>query len=354
MSCIFRIFFLAHLQAEFLLFGSRFGAFVGPQLLSMAGYAPGAAPSKFVKLSGEEIPCTLPSAPSCRVREVIPQLRKALPLGGALRIITETGNLLENNDVIPAGVLQVQMMTLPPGRWLKLYSGALAGFDEDVLRRDLAKAWPRDFVRRGPEPDHEDIEFEEWQDSCFNALQVAVIHSTGAWANYWTFAHSACSYGYQYVRHPYPTMAPSIDLIVNDVKRWQKLLLELEDEFAILRSRCAGFQLCEHLEYAIASLLRYCPSFHADVTWHVGFEMWYRPFAELVGWYLSSAGFEERTDLMLCVDNAIRGFRSYRCPVDTAVQVAKHVASAMNQRHQKVGMSKLKSHFQSPRRSSSQ
>ena len=39
--------------------------------------------------------------------------------------------------------------------------------------------------------------------------------------------------------------------------------------------------------------------------------MWYRPFSTLVGWYLSSAGFESDVDLLKLVDNAINGFRSY-------------------------------------------
>ena len=304
-----------------------------------AGYAPGASSVKFLKLSGEEIPCTVPAM--CTVGEAISKLQKSKSLpGGSLRIIAENGKVLNRNDVIPEeGVFQVQVMSIAQGQWLTLYSGAFAGFDEASLRQSVARAWPGDFERQGPELDDgaEDIEFDRWQQSCFEALQPVVVKSVGPWADYWTFGSSADSYGYQYVRHPYATMAPSIDLIVNDLKRWQQILLELEDEFAHLRSRCGGFELCEHLEYAIGSLLRYCPSFEADVSWHVGFEMWYEPFAQLVGWYLSSAGFEEsKSDILSHVDNAIQGFDSYHCPVDTAAQVAEQVASKIQETHQSV------------------
>ncbi|CAK9067521.1 Fido domain-containing protein [Durusdinium trenchii] len=132
-------------------------------------------------------------------------------------------------------------------------------------------------------------------------------------------------------------MAPSIDLMINDVKRWRKILLDLEDDFAHLRTRCGGLELCEHVEMAIASLLRYCPRFRTQVDWHVGFEMWYQPFAMLVNWYLSSAGFEEsQQEVLQLVDNAIHGFRSYQCPPDTARQVAKQVASMTKESFQEV------------------
>eukprot|EP00438_Fugacium_kawagutii_P006586 Skav203060 [mRNA] locus=scaffold4669:69942:71372:- [translate_table: standard] len=215
-------------------------------------------------------------------------------------------------------------MGVPPGAWASLYFGALDGFDEAALRCALEAAWPGDFPGLDDEdPDHE----HPWRDSTFRLLSQAVEKCCGSWANYWTFGQSACSYGYWYVRPPYGTMQLSVELMVTDVKRWQKLLLDLEDEFALLRSRCSSFELAEHLEFAIASLLRHCPSLATNVQWHVGFEMWYRPFAQLVSWYLSSTGLPEtHVNLLGEVTNAIHGFRSYRCPPATAAVVVKQVA----------------------------
>ena len=279
--------------------------------------------TKFLKLSGEPIPLKAPEG--SKVCDVKPGLAQILG-GGSLRLIDETGKMLEANDVV-TGDVQVQVMSIADGAWSKLFSAAFRGFDEAQLRATVTAAWPGDFVRSGNVPAGEDVELKEWQEKVFEQLQPAITSSCGEWADYWTFGSSADSYGYFYVRPPYPTMQPTVDLFVTDVKRWQKLLLELEDEFAHLRSRCGGYALCEHLEVAIAALLRHCPAFCTDVSWHVGFEMWYSPFSDLVSWYLSSAGLEEsNVDVLNCVSNAILGFRSYQCPADTALVVAQQVA----------------------------
>lgn len=298
--------------------------------MAAGGYA-GAGKLKFVKLSGEEIPYRAP--PNSTLRDVAPQLAKFFP-GGSVRLIDESGKLLYSNDPLPQeGVLQVQVMGIAPGAWSKLYFGALEGFEELPLRKALEAAWPGDY--QGSTEDEEEL--DHWQNATFQELQTGILKSCGYWADYWTFGTSADSYGYWYVRPPYNTMAPSVDLIVNDVKRWQKILLDLEEEFAHLRSRCSGFELCEHLEIAVAALLRYCPSFLTEVTWHVGFEMWYMPFAELMSWYLSSTGLEEtHTNLLETVTNAIHGFSSYSCPPSTAAIVASQVAPTFKKQFQKV------------------
>ena len=79
---------------------------------------------------------------------------------------------------------------------------------------------------------------------------------------------------------------------------------------------------------ARALAVGYCTSFQRESPWKLGFEtlglrielqirrlrMWYNPFSTLVGWYLSSAGFESDVDLLKLVDNAITGFRSHLSP----------------------------------------
>eukprot|EP00435_Cladocopium_sp_Y103_P019390 s3301_g4.t1 len=286
---------------------------------------------KFVKLSGEEIPYQAP--PNSTLRDVAPDLAKFFP-GGSVRLIDESGKLFNSNDPLPQeGILQVQVMGIAPGDWSDLYFGALEGFQELPLREALEAAWPGDY--QGSTAD--ETQLDNWQQATFSALQTAVVTSCGDWADYWSFGSSADSYGYWYVRPPYPTMAPSVNLIVNDVKRWQKILLDLEEEFAHLRSRCSGFELCEHLEIAIAALLRHCPDIIAEVTWHVGFEMWYLPFADLVSWYLSSTGLEEtHRNLLEAVTNAIHGFDSYGCPPKTAAIVASQVAPTFQKQFEKV------------------
>ncbi|CAK9077713.1 unnamed protein product [Durusdinium trenchii] len=109
----------------------------------------GESTAKFIKLSGEEIPCVVPSGST--VREAAPLLQKFLPRG-SLRLITETGKVLSGSDVIPSeGLLQVQVMSIAKGRWSSLYSAAFDGFDEAALRAALRQAWPGDFQRKGPE-----------------------------------------------------------------------------------------------------------------------------------------------------------------------------------------------------------
>jgi len=282
---------------------------------------------QFFKLSGEPIPLKVP--PSSKVCEVKHALAKILDVKGTLRLIDDTGKVLEANDMV-AGDVQIQVMGIADGIWLKLFSAAFQGFDEEKLCKSITAAWPGDFNRTRPAPaDHdEDVELMDWQKEVFKQLQPVITSSCGQWADYWTFGSSADSYGYNYVRPPYPTLQRTIELFVNDVKRWQKILLELEDEFAHLRSRCSGYPLCEHLEVAIAALLRHSPRQCTDVSWHVGFEMWYRPFSQLVSWYLSSVGLEDSDiDVLKSVSNAITGFRSYQCPRDTAVVVAQKVAN---------------------------
>ncbi|CAJ1365164.1 unnamed protein product [Effrenium voratum] len=295
------------------------------------GYGADGPGPKFVKLSGEEIPYKAPA--NSRVRAVTQALTKFFP-GGSVRLIDESGRVLCRDDPIPsAGTLQVQVMGIAAGQWSSLYFAALDGFDEDALRRELQAAWPGDYD--GPEAT--DDEMDGWQNSTFEALQPAVLKCCGEWADYWTFGSAACSYGYWYVRPPYNDMKPSVELIITDLKRWQKILVDLEDEFAQLRSRCSAYELSEHLETAIAQLLRHCPAFATDVPWHVGFEMWYQPFADLVGWYLSSTGLEEtHLKLLETVTNAIRGFQSYSCPPDTALAVVRKVAPAYNSKFEQV------------------
>ncbi|CAE7564216.1 unnamed protein product, partial [Symbiodinium sp. CCMP2456] len=65
-----------------------------------------------------------------------------------------------------------------------------------------------------------------------------------------------------------------------------------------------------------------------EVHFHVGFEMWYQPFSELVGWYLSSVGFDD-VKILEFTENAIQGFDSYSVPRDTAFLVAKQVGTSL-------------------------
>eukprot|EP00435_Cladocopium_sp_Y103_P021878 s1481_g5.t1 len=213
---------------------------------------------KFVKLSGEEIPYQAPG--DSTLRDVAPDLAKFFP-GGSIRLIDESGKLLNSNDPLPQeGILQVQVVGIAPGDWSKLYFGALEGFEELPLRKALEAAWPGDYTGSMEddgvytEGSGEDLvhirgptELEKWQEKTFEELQKVVLTCCGDWAKYWIFGGAEDCW---YVRPPYNTMAPSVDLIVTDVKRWQKILLDLEDAFAHLRSRCSGFELCEHLEIA--------------------------------------------------------------------------------------------------------
>eukprot|EP00439_Symbiodinium_sp_Y106_P050730 s12_g6.t1 len=240
---------------------------------------------QFAKLNGEPIDCKVPAG--CTVREATPLVSRAL-------------------------------------------GGLVFGFEEERLRNSLTEAWPGDFNG------HDNRDFENWQKEVFEVITQAAVKSEGDlpkfkssqimrgdWIDYWTFGHAACSYGYWYTRPPYETREPSVNLILNDVKRWQKLILDLEPDFAELRT--AGMALGEHVEVAVASLLRYCPDFTTNVHFH---EMWYQPFSELVGWYLSSVGFDD-VKILEATENAIVGFNSYSVPRDAAFLVAKQVGTSL-------------------------
>ena len=84
----------------------------------------------FFKLSGEPIPLKVP--PSSKVCEVKHALAKILDVKGTLRLIDDTGKVLEANDMV-AGDVQVQVMGIADGIWLKLFSAAFQGFDEEKL-----------------------------------------------------------------------------------------------------------------------------------------------------------------------------------------------------------------------------
>ena len=292
---------------------------------SVSGSAP-----QLVKLSGE--PISLKVLPGSTVRDVKHQLSEIF--GGSLRLIDETGKVLDVDDVLQ-GTVQVQLMAIAPGAWSDLVSAAKSGFDEDKLRAAVTAAWPGDFVRVGEVPrgtitfiQYQDEELFDWQEKTFQTLQPAIISACGQWADYWTFGESAdCGEYIQYVRRPYNTLKPTVELYVTDVKRWQKLLLDLEDEFAELRSRCSKYHLCEHLEMAVAALLHHVPYRVTDASWFVGFEMWYYPFCQLLKWYLSSVGLEEsNVDVLNYMDNALHGFRSNEIPEDTAIIITQRVA----------------------------
>mmetsp|Transcript_29049 Transcript_29049/g.68455 ORF Transcript_29049/g.68455 Transcript_29049/m.68455 type:complete len:536 (+) Transcript_29049:29-1636(+) len=276
---------------------------------------------QFAKLNGEPIDCKVPAG--CTVREATPLVSRVLGGYGGIHFVTESGVILQNEDVLPEeGVVQVQRMAMAEGTWSKLYRSAVQGFEEERLRNSLTEAWPGDFNG------HDNRDFENWQKEVFEVITQAAVKSEGDWIDYWTFGHAACSYGYWYTRPPYETREPSVNLILNDVKRWQKLILDLEPDFAELRSRTAGMALGEHVEVAVASLLRYCPDFTTNVHFHVGFEMWYQPFSELVGWYLSSVGFDD-VKILEATENAIVGFNSYSVPRDAAFLVAKQVGTSL-------------------------
>eukprot|EP00435_Cladocopium_sp_Y103_P010826 s4539_g2.t2 len=86
-----------------------------------------------------------------------------------------------------------------------------------------------------------------------------------------------------------------------------------------------------------AALLRHCPSFITEATWHVGYVMWQLSFSDLVSWYLSSTGLEEtHTNLLETVTNAIRGFHSFSCPPSAAATVASKVAPKFKAQFQQV------------------
>ena len=193
---------------------------------------------QFVKLSGEPIALKVPAG--SKVRDVKLDLAKILG-GGSVRLIDETGKVLEGNDVLQ-GTLQVQRLTIAEGEWSELFSAACDGFDENKLGAAIRAAWPGDFVRVGEDPKvdpnhplamkYDDEEWFGWQQDTFKILRAAITSSCGKWAEYWMFANSADSEGLHYIRPPYNTLEPTVELLVTDVKRWQKLLLDLEDEFA--------------------------------------------------------------------------------------------------------------------------
>ena len=194
---------------------------------------------QFVKLSGERIPLEVPAG--SKVRDVKLDLAKILG-GGSVRLVDETGKILEVNDVLQ-GTLQVQRINIAEGAWSELFLAACNGFDENKLRAAIRAAWPGDFVRVGEDPkipvesirfQYEDEEWFGWKEKTFKILQPAIISSCGQWADYWAFGQSGDCDCMPYVRRPYNTVEPTVELFVTDVKRWQKLLLDLEDEFAQL------------------------------------------------------------------------------------------------------------------------
>ena len=309
---------------------------------SMAYDGSSAEGVQFVKLSGDPIALKVP--PGSKVRDVKLDLAKLLG-GGSIRLIDETGKVLEVNDVLQ-GTLQVQRITIAEGEWSELFEAACNGFDEDKLRAAVRAAWPGDFVRVGEDPKiplhkplalkYEDEEWFGWQAETYKILQKAIISSCGQWAAYWMFANSADSEGLQYVRPPYNTVEPTVELVVTDVKRWQKLLLDLEDEFAQLRSRCSSYHLCEHLEMAVASLMCHSPFQITDASWIVGIDMWYSPFRRLLTWYFSSVGLDSDIDILKSISNAMEGFVSFEMPEDTVTIITQQMAEKFHWDFKKV------------------
>ena len=296
---------------------------------------------QFLKLSGEPISLKVPAG--SKVRDVKLDLAKILG-GGSFRLIDETGKVLEANDFLQ-GTLQVQRINIAEGAWSKLFLAACNGFDENKLRAEVRAAWPGDFVRVGEDPkipiesirfQYEDEEWFCWQEKTFKILQPAIISSCGQWADYWTFGQSGDCDCMQYVRRPYNTLEPTVELFVTDVKRWQKLLLDLEDEFAQLRSRCSSYHLCEHLEMAVASLLCHVPFQLTDASWFVGWGTWYHPFQQLLHWYFSSVGLESDIDVLKSISNAMEGFDSYEMPEDTVTIITQRMAEKFHWDFKKV------------------
>ena len=146
---------------------------------------------QFVKLSGEPIALKVPAG--SKMRDVKLDLAKILG-GGSVRLIDETGKVLEGNDVLQ-GTLQVQRLTIAEGEWSELFSAACNGFDENKLGAAIRAAWPGDFVRVGEDPKvdpnhplamkYDDEEWFGWQQDTFKILRAAITSSCGKWAEYW-------------------------------------------------------------------------------------------------------------------------------------------------------------------------
>ncbi len=86
---------------------------------------------QFVKLSGERIPLEVPAG--SKVRDVKLDLAKIL--GGPVRLVDETGKILEVNDVLQ-GTLQVQRINIAEGAWSQLFlAAAMASMKTSSVRR---------------------------------------------------------------------------------------------------------------------------------------------------------------------------------------------------------------------------
>ena len=65
----------------------------------------------------------------CTAAAACDLLRKQLK--GSLRLINEAGELLAGHEPLPAGDIQVQVMSMADGAWCQLYSSSLLG-DPDL------------------------------------------------------------------------------------------------------------------------------------------------------------------------------------------------------------------------------
>eukprot|EP00931_Biecheleriopsis_adriatica_P078371 TRINITY_DN51834_c0_g1_i1.p1 TRINITY_DN51834_c0_g1~~TRINITY_DN51834_c0_g1_i1.p1 ORF type:complete len:575 (-),score=118.96 TRINITY_DN51834_c0_g1_i1:56-1702(-) len=236
------------------------------------------------------------------VSEVREQLARTKNLKYASQVVflLPDGKELTDDDILPpGGSIQVQIKPPPEGTWGRVMWDA-ANLDEELLREALSNAFPLplseiDFSA-DPPPHWRPRDYwedeEKWARWTSDKMRIAAITAVGQWADYWSFADMADSYGYWMVEIPCLSKEKSIDMYVANVKHWRALLKDLDEKFANVQERTKGMSVAEVWEIAAAELLRYCPGNITETTFKYGFEMWYWPFVQVLEWFAQYAELE--------------------------------------------------------------
>eukprot|EP00927_Polykrikos_kofoidii_P071744 TRINITY_DN67974_c0_g1_i1.p1 TRINITY_DN67974_c0_g1~~TRINITY_DN67974_c0_g1_i1.p1 ORF type:complete len:561 (+),score=102.42 TRINITY_DN67974_c0_g1_i1:108-1790(+) len=270
----------------------------------------------------------------------VAEARKALARALCLRHPGEVtcllaGRPLADTDELPQeGILQIVLGRPPADSWAGIVWDA-SNLDEELLRSALDRDFPSP-VGEAVVPEsgavagwyHVDYwtPHNAWAKWCAKLMQLTTVRTLGQWADYWKFGESADSYGYWMVKPPFiRSKDKTIDQVVRDVKHWATLLLDLDGTFAEIEKRCEGMNLAETMEIAAAQLLRYSPSFKVHTSFKYGFEMWYRPFSQVLRWYANFANFAGPVDQAIA-EEICGVFGSYSVAPDGAKQFAEQMA----------------------------
>eukprot|EP00658_Telonema_sp_P-2_P067183 TRINITY_DN5611_c0_g1_i2.p1 TRINITY_DN5611_c0_g1~~TRINITY_DN5611_c0_g1_i2.p1 ORF type:complete len:547 (-),score=86.54 TRINITY_DN5611_c0_g1_i2:136-1776(-) len=176
---------------------------------------------------------------------------------------------------------------------------------------------------------------EKWMRLTSHRLQEAVKSELGTWADFWTFAGLADSYGYWMVKPPCLNQEAAIQETLKQVQQWRAIILDLDNEFCSIDDRTAGLSPAETLEVAAATLLRYSPCMGvAGRRFYYGFETWYMQFLVLMQWYAQAAGMDERCDcdVRALIETVVfnrDGFASYSVTPAAAQFLGQEMANSI-------------------------